>query len=240
MREQLTARWDAFLNKMDQRFEEALLQGETAVLENLEENDYDYYSSYRTLRAIQSQIYETVIRKIDDTWREQVEPLMRADGIYWADESRKGYRLTDNMHERMERWLLIAEGKLSQRYYDHAIQLINREFLCTQCNSPLEVKQHFFLAQYVTCRYCQAVNTFEPETKYVQIGWNVVNNIARLHALEEHTAMLAAKSQGTEAYLAACRRYYERYFDERIKLMPDTAATREHDITMEINKLLKY
>jgi len=238
MKEQLIARWDTFLQNIDKRFEESLAQGEQAVLESLEENDYDYYTSFRTLMAIRMQIDESVIRKIDTTWQQQVAPLMQADGHYWADESHKGYQAADAMHERMHLWQYITEGKLSQKYYDHAIELINRDFFCTQCNAPLQVKKDLFRAHYITCNYCSAVNTFEPETKYATIGWNVVDNLAALYALQEYKAMLQAKGNGAAAYAKAVRVYYEKYFDERIKLMPHTADTREQDIEKKINLTL--
>ena len=238
MKEELIARWDAFLQKMDTRFEASLLQGEQAVLDSLEENNYDYYASLRTLMAIRSQVDASLIRKINDTWQQQVEPLMRADGHYWADESFKGHQAADDMHERMSLWQYITEGRLAEKYYGHAIQLINRDFFCTQCNAPLQVKKDFFMAQYVACHYCAAVNTFEPETKYVTLGWNVVDSMSALYALQEYGEMLKARSLNPLAYEQAVRKYYEKYFDERIKLLPHTAHTREQDIERKIKQTI--
>lgn len=236
MKAELIARWDAFLRKIGDRFEESLLQGEQAVLESLEENNYDFYTSLRTLMAIRSQLDASLIRKIDETWQQQVSPLMQADGGYWIEESYKGHQLSDNLHERLSLWQYITEGKLARKYYDHTILLINRDFCCTQCNGPLQVQKDFFMAQYVTCGYCNTVNTFEPETKYTTIGWNVVDSIAALNALQEYKDMLKAQTGGN--YEQAVRRYYEKYFGERIKLMPHTAATREQDIERKIKQTI--
>lgn len=239
MKDTLIQRWDHFLEKITIRFEESLIQGKAAVMESLEDNDYDYYASYRALRAIEMQIRSSLIEKIDITWIEQVEPSMRADGgIYWADESRKGYRLQDELSDRLSVWVNITEGHLSQKYYDHAIQLIHQDFKCTQCHAPLEVKKNFFLSQYVTCGYCNTVNTFEPQTKYATIGWNIINNIAALHSMEAYDAVRKTPREDRRAYEQALRNYYEKYFDERIKLMPHSAATRERDIELEIKKMM--
>lgn len=238
MKEELTGRWDNFLQKMETRFEEALQQGEQAVLDSLDENNYDYYASVRTLMAIRSQVDASLIRKIDDTWQQQVQPLMRADGDYWADESHKGYQAADAMHERMSLWQYITEGRLAEKYYDHAIQLINRDFFCTQCNAPLQVKKDFFMAQYVACHYCAAVNTFEPETKYVTLGWNVVDSMSALYALQEYRDMLEARSLSPHIYEQAVKKYCEKYFDERIKLLPHTAHNREQDIERKIKQTI--
>jgi hypothetical protein len=238
MKEQLIARWDAFLDKMRARFNESLTYGEQAALDALDENDYDYYGAYRVLQGVRAQMYNDLVQKVSETWQQQVEPLMRADGDYWPEELYKAYRLTEWMNGQIELWLILAEGHLSKKYYDHAIQLVNRNFFCTQCNSPIEVQKDFFMAQYVTCKYCNAVNTFEPETKYVTIGWNVVNNIAALNAFDEYKAIQAARTKNGAGYEKAMRSYYEKYFDERIKLVPHTAATRQQDMEAEIKKQL--
>lgn len=239
MKDTLIQRWDSFLEKITIRFEESLTQGEAAVMESLDDNDYDYYASYRTLRAIEIQIRSSLIEKINTTWSEQVEPLMRADGgMYWAEESHKGYHLQDELSDRLSTWVDITEGHLSQKYYDHAITLINQDFRCTQCHAPLEIKKDFFLSQYVTCRYCNTVNTFEPQTKYATIGWNIVNNIAALHSMDAYSAVRNTSRDDRSAYEQALRTYYEKYFDERIKLMPHSAATRERDIELEIKKMM--
>ncbi|MFA6083787.1 hypothetical protein [Mucilaginibacter sp.] len=183
-------------------------------------------------------MYDDLVQKVSETWQQQVEPLMRADGDYWPEESHKAYHFTEWMNGQIELWLILTEGHLSKKYYDHTIQLINCNFFCTQCNSPIEVQKDFFMAQYVTCKYCNAVNTFEPETKYVTIGWNVVNNIAALNAFDEYKAIQAARTKGGDGYEKAMRSYYEKYFDERIKLLPRTAATRQQDTEAEIKKHL--
>lgn len=236
-KQELISRWDDFLGKISTRFDQSLTHAETAVLESLRENDYDYYASARTLYAVRSQITDSLIGKVDDTWRQQVEPAMAADGDYWMDEMQKGYKLTEMLHERLARFMFITEGKLSGEYYRHCIQLVDKDFHCTQCRSPLKIRQNFFRSQYVTCQYCNTVNTFEPETKYVQIGWNVVNNMAALEALEEYDAAQKAEKSGNAAqYKAAYRTYLERYFREKARLMPDIAATFEEDVAAEMRK----
>lgn len=236
MKEQLIARWDAFLAKMRDRFNEAILYAQQAVLEELEDNNYDYYGAYRVLQGARSQIYNDLMQKVSETWQQQVEPMMRADGDYWPEQSYKAHQLTEWMNEQLQLELFLIEGRLSQKYYDHAIQLINKDFFCTQCNSPIEVRKDFFMAQYVTCAYCNAINTFEPETKYVTIGWNVVNNIAALHAFEEYKVMQATRAEGGLKYKKAVHAYYEKYFNERVKMLPHTASNQAHDLKVAIEK----
>lgn len=234
MENEIIDRLDSFLAKIKIRFEEALAFGEIKVLESLEENEHDYYGSFRTLKAIQSQIYNDLINKVDSTWQHQIEPLLRGSSVNWTAELKKCHHFSEKMKEELSLWQFVTEGKLALKYYDHAIQLINQNFLCSQCNAPLTIKKNFFMAQYVVCIYCNTVNTFEPETKYVTIGWNVIDNIAALRSLEEYKSML--RDKGGRYYAKSQRRYYERFFDERISLMPHTATTREKDIELALKK----
>ncbi len=236
-KQELVNRWDDFLRKIDARFDESLAAAETAVLESLAANDYDYYASARTLTAIRLQLTGSLIEKIDQTWHSQVEPAMAADGMYWMDEMKKGYDLAEALHDKLERFMFITEGKLSHAYYDHCIGLINKDFHCTQCRSKLAIKQNFFRAQYVPCAYCNTVNTFEPETRYVQIGWNVVHNMAALAALEEYDAAQQAEKQGdTPAYRAAYQTYLERYFREKALLVPGLETSLEQEVASGMHK----
>lgn len=234
MADELINRWHNFLEKIWARFEETLVYGEETVLNSLEENNYDYYGSFRTLKAIEQQIAGDLIQKISTTWQNETEPLLRNAKANWADELKMGHTLSEKMNRKLTLWVYITEGKLSLKYYNYAIGLINRNFYCSQCNAQLSVKKDFFNSQYVICNYCNTVNTFEPETKYATIGWNVVDNIAALHALHEYQLMLEA--QGSEAYKNAQRKYYERFFEERVKLMPHTAISKTKDIELAIKK----
>jgi RNase P subunit RPR2 len=250
----LVGRWSDFLSKIEQKFRESLQLGKQAVLDSLEENDYDYYASERTLYAIKSQISATLVNKIDEVSADQVLPAMRADGDYWVDEIARGHHLREDLYRQLTLWEIDLEGTLSQKYYDHAIVLINKNFYCTQCKSPLAIRRQFFQSQYVTCLYCNTVNTFEPETKYVQIGWNVVDNIARQNAMEEYRIMQEAgdlkrevdprnstnSTTHNESYRDACKKYVERFFTERIKLLPDTAAGFTADVARELKQKFNY
>lgn len=236
--QELVNRWDNFLSKIKQRFQESLQQGEQAVMESLDENGYDYYVSVGTLHAIKSQVYESLIKKVDETWRSQVEPAMRQEGDYWTTESRKGYDLNEQLNNELEHWQFVTEGKLSKKYYDYAIQLVNKNFYCTQCNAPVAIKANFFKAQYVACPSCTSVNTFEPETKYAHIGGNVVDNVAKYNSYNEYMQMKKAgrNYEDTAHYKNLYKIYLQKYFTERIKLLPETADSYEQDIAFEMKK----
>lgn len=244
---QLSQRWDHFLMRIAERFDALLTEGRETVLASLDENGLDHLSSSRTLQAIIDQVRSGLIARIDDTWREQVEPAMRLTGAdAWMDESRKGHDLYEQLQGRLVHWQVIMEGELAKKFLVQAIRGAEAELQCTQCNAAIHMERDLFQAHYVTCPYCNTVNTVLPDTNYLQIGWTVADNIARLEALDawqELQTVLARTGRygrpGATAAerTAAHRRYLERFFDERIKILPRTATTREADIQRELNKL---
>ena len=52
----LVAKWDAFLEKIEARFNESLAPAEEAVLDNLEEGDYDMVSNMTAWSGIEAQL----------------------------------------------------------------------------------------------------------------------------------------------------------------------------------------
>lgn len=182
-KEELIQRWDIFLTKMETRFSESLEHAESACLEQLTETDYDYYTILRTWMGIKSQI-GNLKQKIYETWHHTVEPQMKALGEHWYyDENLKQIHLNDTLTERLGSFEIELQGKLAKQFYDHAIQVTNHDFNCSQCGAKIEIVKDLFRAQYVTCHYCQTVNTFEPETKFMQINWNVIDDMVRFELL---------------------------------------------------------
>lgn len=241
---ELIQRWDSFLEKMELRYTESLQQAEEACLAQLVETDYDYYTVFRSWMGIKAQINQ-IITKIDETWNDKVRPQMVAinsNDYFYEDERRKASELTDNLHDKMQRFQTILEGKLSQKFYNHAITIANKNFNCSQCGAPLTIIKDLFRAQYITCNACTSVNTFEPETKFIQIGWNVIDNIVTLqciplyHKMEE--ALEAIHQTRVEHYTDAIWdnykdayfTYWETFFKERIKLKSDAADRYEEDM----------
>ncbi len=246
-KEELINRWDDFLHKIETRFHQSLQQAEEACIHQLKETDYDYYTVYRSWQGMKSQIQQ-LPRKIDETWDNAVEPQMRALGDFWMEENHKGSHLEERLYKDMETFERLLEGELSQLFYNHANKTSNKDFSCTQCQASLEVKKNLFRAHYITCPYCQAVNTFEPDTKYLQIGWNVIDNIAALKTEETRRTMQQALDELQEVrppapdrmwekYRQAYLSYWEAFFKEKAKM--DVTAEERYDKDMQ-RKQLEY
>ncbi len=240
-KEELISRWDGFLGKIEIRFNESLQHATDACFEQLERTDYDYLTVIKSWMGIKAQIHD-LVSKIDQTWHAKVEPEMRAIGDFWIDESHKASELSDQLTLRLFRYEIELEGTLSQKFYDHAIKLGDVNLNCNQCNATINFKKDLFRAQYVTCPYCTSVNTVQPDPKFVQLGWGIVDNIARLNMIDKYDQMEAAANAISEqrfsaadhfwdTYKEAYFNYYESYFKERIRLKPD--AQERYDDDME-------
>ncbi|HHC78346.1 MAG TPA: hypothetical protein ENK46_00580, partial [Flavobacteriia bacterium] len=176
----LVEKWDTFLAKMNTRFEESLVNAEEALLDNLVESNYDMVSSMQAWSGIKSQL-QSLSDKIEDTFDNTVKPQMLEYKEEWdiLDEGQKGIAMGESFYERIDRYQVLLEGKIAQRFYNHAVQFLNEDFKCTQCSAKLEIKKDIFRSHYVSCDYCNTVNTFTPNDKIAQIRW-VVDKIVEL------------------------------------------------------------
>ncbi len=248
----LVEKWDAFLEKIETRFKESLAPAEEAVLDQLEDGNYDMISNMTAWSGIKSQLLQ-LSDKIETTFDDKVGPKMleyieRYDLI---DQDQKGVVLGESFRPRIERFEIILEGKVAQRFFDHAIQFLNEDFHCTQCNGKLEVKKDVFRSHYVGCDYCNTTNTFTPNNKITEIRW-VVDNIAKHKALKEWDEKeLARKScksirslrdgdDKTELVNAYNnwetkeKAFWTKYFTERATYVSEYKDTIAHDVEVKM------
>ncbi len=248
----LVAKWDSFLEKIEARFNESLAPAEEAVLDNLEEGNYDMISNMKAWSGIKAQLLK-LEDKIEITFDDKVGPQMLDYVERWdlIDQDQKGIQLRESFRPRIERFEIILEGKVAQRFFDHAIQFLNEDFHCTQCSGKLEVKKDIFRSHYVGCDYCNTTNTFTPNNKIAEIRW-VVDNIAKHKALsewgEKKKAREACKSMRSLAededktelsnaydiWEVKEKAFWTKYFTERAAYVSDYKETIAHDIEVKM------
>jgi len=244
----LVEKWDTFLEKINNRFNESLINAEEAILDNLDESNYDLTPTMTAWQGIKAQLHG-LSNKIDETFDNKVKPQMTqyVEEYENIDESIKGGNLRSSIYHRIERFEIVLEGKVSQQFYNHAIQHFNQDFHCTQCSAKITVNKNIFHAHYVSCEYCNTVNTFTPNDKIAAIRW-VVENIAKYKALPEWDAMQLAKNefddirtpyegQDNTEYIAAFKKredteraFWTKYFTERSEYLSKYKETIAHDV----------
>lgn len=254
LQQELISRWDSFLSQIESRFNQSLHQAEEASFELLQASDYDYEQTMQAFMGIKGQI-QNLIQKIDATWQQKVRPQMQAafKNSDWVAEGKKGGELSAKLWVRLRHFELVLEGKLAQIYYDQAIKIAAADFHCSQCSAKLQINKRIFRAQYISCDYCDTVNTFEPETKYTQIGWGIVDSIVNFNLLAQKTALAKsaqtikakaqlgkASAQDWQDYKREFLAYYECFFKERIKLNLEHQQNFAADMERKLKEFAKF
>ncbi|WP_298781846.1 hypothetical protein [uncultured Polaribacter sp.] len=249
----LSKKWDVFLDKINTRFEESIGYAEEAIMENLVESDFDIHPTTRAWHGMKSQLM-SMMNKIDTTFDEKVKPQMLAYKEDWEliDEGQKGTILRESIYERIERYEIFIEGKIAKKFYDHAIQLLNHDFNCTQCSAKIEVRKDIFRSHYVSCDYCNTVNTFTPNTKIAEIRGFAIDNIAKYNAIQEWDEYKKAqnafnqirppsKNEDKTKYITGFiereeteKAFWLKYFVERSILLPEYKDTIDHDVNVKM------
>lgn len=245
----LVEKWDVFLAKIENRFNESLEHAEEALLENLEESNYDLTPTMVAWSSIKSQLMD-LGNKINTTFDEKVLPKMLAYKEHYdlLDESAKGTYLRESViHSKIDRFEIEIEGKISTLFYNHAVKGLNKDFNCSQCSGAIEVRKDIFHSHYVTCSYCNTVNTFTPNDKISAIRW-VVDNIAKYKAIIEWDLMEKARdqfkkirppheNQDKTEYINAFKKreetervFWTKYFTERSEYLPKYKEAISFDV----------
>lgn len=250
----LVAKWDAFLGKIDTRFLDSMQSAEEAILDNLVESNYDIQATSLAWQGIKAQLRE-FSTKIENTFELTVKPQMEVFVKHFdlINEDQKGEHLKESIYLRIERFELILKGKVAETYYDYAIKDLLEPLQCTQCSATIEVKKDIFRSHYISCNYCNAVNTFTPNDKVAMIA-QVVRDLACYRSLKEwdesQTALaqyndLPNRADANETALAKSiaafkiredkeRAYWNKFFQEKYKITSENEGQFEHDVEVKM------
>lgn len=249
----LVEKWDNFLSKMETRFNKSLVNAKEALLDSLEDSNYDINPTMTAWYSIKQQLM-ALGTKVMTTFDEKVKPQMLAYKEHYEilDESAKVTRLREDIiFKKIDLFEIEIEGEVSQRFYNHAIKFLNEDFNCTQCNAKLEVRKDIFRSHYVSCDYCNTVNTFTPNDKISQIRWvvedivkyNIIPEWKALEKAEENYKDLRSWSKGEDIsqhkvrmknWEDVLKTYWTKYFTLRCAYLPEYTATIAHDTDIKM------
>lgn len=181
--------------------------------------------------------------KVDDTWRDQVEPLFERSGVPAATlraEADRGEATRIRMEWEREQARIAIFADAARRVLERARALERAETGCTQCGASIAVPPGTFQAVNLTCPACDAVNTFEPGTWVRMIEWFCAHALAEEAAFElwwPRQAAERARRGAREATLAliqaeetATLAWWRRYYEARAALVPRLAPAIEADV----------
>ncbi len=245
--EDVRIRWVGFLDKLEGRLNDLLAQAAQALPHLLNLRDFDPIPFVNALTGVSTQARDLVFR-IEKTWSDQVEPAFvqalgdEDSGHVIVQERKRGEARERAMQKalRIAHVAIAADG--AQRLLAAAQKVLSGQFSCSQCKAPLAVRQQFFRSYYVSCEYCQTVNTFEPG----MIARNVEHFCA--HALAEEAALGAwLQHQDVEHEESRPRHpdrqiwlvklytaYIDTYLQAKVDLIPEYESSRQQDRNAKI------
>lgn len=240
------ARWTAFLDKIETRFNELVGGAQQSLPELVDLSGFDLTPFSNALTAVRVQCQE-LTHKIDITWSSQVEAAFEqalGDGAparAQIDQERKrGEQLALKLALALRSAEVGIAADAAERVVAEARKILAKEFKCSHCGAPLAVREQFFRSYYVNCQFCRTVNTFEPGMVARMVEHFAVHALAERDSLEENIAYLMAdhryrRSRGPTSekvrleLVEAYRVFVDKYLGERIRWLPDLAKNLEKD-----------
>jgi hypothetical protein len=235
----IDARWDGFLGKIRERFDELMRESEAGCAALLVQTGGDTTPLSNAWTGMRMRALE-LRAKISDTWSEQVqdkfhdmEAYGRADAA-WA----RAQALDDQIEIELER----IEIKIFADALRSLLQMAateQAELRCSQCGAELQNTGVLFEAIDISCRHCSALNTIEPGPRArmgVAMGHYLWAEACWPQWLARHHAEEAAKRARdvTLAQLQAWELaeivYWTAWLHQRATLMPNTARDFDKEL----------
>jgi len=248
----LVTRWDNYLAKIEARFYEALEQGEEAVMENFHNNNLDIDTASTAITGIVKQV-DNLIENIDDTYDNKVLPSFLEYKEQWQlkAEYRKGVSLASRLHSELKDFDTIVYGKMAEEFFIHTIKKLDKDVKCTQCNASITINKEILHAQYITCDYCNTVNTFIPSDDISMESRRAITAIAAYKTIKEHQAVESIKRKiqsfnkrkERESIIKAFEErerleldYWTKFYTEYYKMLPEF----EKDLESSVQQKMKH
>jgi len=169
-KEELVQRWDVFLTKIEERFNELMNTAVQATDKVVEQLEYDNSIVVNAWSGIQAQIRK-LQDKMESVWEEKMDDLfgMRED-VSSDDRLGQMYKYED-LSKRMDTEYLRAKTKVLANAGRKIIANVNRHIdtnkmhACKQCGAPMDIRIYSFVARNVKCGACATVNSYEPDSR---------------------------------------------------------------------------
>lgn len=227
----LVARWDGYLTKIQERYNEVLQQAEeplTGMIANLQ---YDTVVMHNVLTGLKHQTVEQLSEKIDQGWN-KMQGEMSNIGADWdmiSGQRVKGDTMKTWLHGEWYTFQVKTYSKAANQILENVKKHIDEAKLhrCTQCGAELPIKTYSFVAINLKCDSCGSVNTYQPDDRVRALEYYVLNHFAEEKAMPHKIATKYDKNAGAEYYktyygflmenVPEKKDLYERQMNERIK-----------------------
>ena len=228
-------RWQAFLDKIKQRFEEMMAQAVPGCTALLDATGLESVAMSNAWTGVVQQTHQL-------TWSDKVEETMEAAGIEddaFDAQRAKGDELVEWIELERERTEVRIFADAARTIMAAAMEVLAKDFPCTQCKAALTIPQRFFRSAHVTCVYCNTVNTWEPGSRVRAVEHFCTHHLAREAAWDEWVTMQATdrarhgydeSAKTLKAYEAATIAFNTTYLRARIEVIPQYADQFDADL----------
>lgn len=245
----VTARWEAFLAKIEQAFAALMTEAREGCLDLARAGDTTAMSN--AWQGVRSEVF-ALSERIGTTWREKVAATFEASGVEGDQlqrEEDRGHELTRTLLHQLERQEILIWGEAGELVLERARAEDGQSFKCTQCGAALPVPQRSFRSVHVVCEYCRAINTFEPGTRARMVEHFCGHHLSQRAALEPWEELKAVERRRRDArgehpalqadLERAARAYWQTYFVARARLIPDFENDVERDVEARVRATTK-
>ncbi|TPN86317.1 hypothetical protein [Aquimarina algicola] len=188
-KEELIVRWDTFLNKIEQRFDDILEQAQQGTTHLVSQIEYDSGSIGSAWSGIKGQLYE-LREKADHTWENKMDGLFGDRDDVTSKERIEQFNKYEDLSHRMENRYNEAQVKAmadaGRKIYDNVMQHINTNKIhnCKQCGDQMDIVVYSFMAKNIKCHSCGTVNSYEPDPRIQALEHYTIGALADEHVID--------------------------------------------------------
>ncbi len=230
--EELSARWDAYLGKLKDRYIEIMKQAEeplNGVIENLQ---YDNVIIHNVKTGLDNQTIVQLGLKADQGWTMMDTEMQKAGKFFWNQKEEEHKKLEDFkewMDVEFQKFEVDLYARAALKILDNVKKHINENKIhrCTQCGAELPINIYSFVAVNIKCESCGSVNTYQPDERIRALEWYVLTPLAEQYAFPEKLKARQDKS--------AQKEYYRKYYTYLMENVPDKKEYFQRDMDERIN-----
>lgn len=230
----LVNRWDGFLAKIKDRFNEVLNMSKEPLQELISGLEYDSIVVHNALQGIKNESVYQLDKKINEAWEKMDAEMDKLDVNYnlVSPHREKGATTSRWMWDEFERFSVKTFADASRQIEKNIRSVVDENAIhnCVSCAGQLPVEIWAFQAVNVICPNCGSVNTYEPDGR-VRAMEGVIAAYAQEHAMEEWVKLLDSDDKKDNAA------YYKKYYEFIIEKLPQR---KEHYERLMNDKLTNF
>ena len=225
--QELQQRWQAFIQKLKERFFEILKQAEEPLNETINNLQYDTVIMINICNGLKNQTVTALTAKANEGLNKMRAEMQQVKSFSWGE----GVAFNKQIDEFKE-WLEVEFlkfqtnlfAKAARKIQENVQQHIDEKKMhrCTQCGAGLPINIYSFMAINIKCDSCGAVNTYQPDDRVRALEWYVINNLAEEYALP---AKVQARHDPN-----AQKEYYRMYYGYLMEHVPEKKEFYERDM----------